>query len=322
MRRMACAAAALVMLAAAPAAAQPAPRGEAAAAAPAAAREPTAAEKAQIDAEVKRLKELLDSLRPQRGDIAIREAEVTLKLTEAYYFLNAEDAKKLLVQGWGNPPEAVEGVLGMVFPAGSTPLDDNVWGAVVTWTGDGYVSDHDAKEIKPDELLKQLREGEEAENRARREAGYGETHLAGWAQPPAYDATRHALIWAKNIKFTGEDVNTLNYDVRLLGRKGVLSLNMVASMNDLPAVREASEKLQAVAQFNPGARYADYKEGDHRAAYGVAGLLASGLGLAAAKKVGLLAGLFLFLKKGLGIIIAGGAAVGAWLLRMFRGRQE
>ena len=36
----------------------------------------------------------------------------------------------------------------------------------------------------------------------------------------------------------GAQENTLNYDVRTLGRTGVLSLNMVDTMSSLPAVRE------------------------------------------------------------------------------------
>lgn len=273
----------------------------------------------QTPADQSRLTELrkLDgSLIRRTGKVAIPEAKVTVNLSDDYYFLGAEDAKKVLTTGWGNPEASVGKVLGMILPAGKSPFEGD-WGAVVTFEKSGYVTDKDAGKIKPDELLSQLRAGEAEENRARQEAGFPATHLAGWAQPPSYDAVRNTLIWAKNIQFTGDSVNTLNYDLRMLGREGVLSVNIVAAMTDLPAVRLAGSRLQEIVKYQPGASYADYRKGDTTAEYGVAGLLAAGLGLAAAKKVGLLALLIAFGKKGLVLILAGLAAISGWLKRLF-----
>lgn len=275
---------------------------------------PTPAEQARLN----ELRQLDASLTRRTGQITIPEAKVTLNLSDDYYFLGADDAKKVLTTGWGNPASSVGSVLGMILPAGKSPFDD-AWGAVVTFERTGYVTDKDASKIKPDELLNQLREGEAEENRARQEAGFPASHLAGWAQPPSYDAAHNTLIWAKNIEFTGESVNTLNYDVRMLGREGVLSVNIVAAMTDLPAVRLAGARLQEIVKYQPGASYADYRNGDRTAEYGVAGLLAAGLGLAAAKKVGLLAILIAFAKKGFVLILAGLAAIGGWFRKMFGG---
>lgn len=279
--------------------------------------EPTPAEQARLT----ELRQLDASLTRRTGQVTIPEAKVTLNLSDDYYFLGADDAKKVLTTGWGNPPSSVGSVLGMILPAGKSPFDDT-WGAVVTFERSGYVTDKDAGKIKPDELLGQLREGEAEENRARQEAGFPATHLAGWAQPPSYDAAHNTLIWAKNIQFTGESVNTLNYDLRMLGREGVLSVNIVAAMTDLPAVRLAGSRLQEIVKYQPGASYADYRNGDRTAEYGVAGLLAAGLGLAAAKKVGLLAVLIAFAKKGFVLILAGLAAIGGWLRKLFGGGKS
>lgn len=101
---------------------------------------------AEQQAEIRRLQALRDSVQPQNGLITIESAKATLNLGEDFYFLGAADARRVLTEAWGNPPSAVEGVLGMVFPTGKDFLDDS-WGAVVTYTDDGYVSDEDAASI-------------------------------------------------------------------------------------------------------------------------------------------------------------------------------
>jgi uncharacterized membrane-anchored protein len=37
------------------------------------------------------------------------------------------------------------------------------------------------------------------------------------------------MYWAKEINFGGDSENTLNYNIRVLGRKGVLLLNFIAA---------------------------------------------------------------------------------------------
>lgn len=287
----------------------------------AAAASPAAQPTAEQQAEIRRLGALLDSLEPQTGQITLPAAKATLALGEDYYFLGAEDARRVLTEAWGNPPSVVEGVLGMVFPAGKSPVDDT-WGAVITWVGDGYVADADAAGVDYADLLRQLKAGEAEENRILVADGYPASNIVGWAQQPSYDATRHNLIWAKEIAFTGSPENTLNYDVRVLGREGVLSMNIVALMSDLDAIRPEATKLMNTASFQPGARYADYREGtDKKASYGVAGLIAGGAALAVAKKAGLLGILFLVLKKGWIVVAAGGAAAWRWLSGLFGGKK-
>ncbi|NBW13767.1 MAG: DUF2167 domain-containing protein, partial [Caulobacteraceae bacterium] len=255
---------------------------------------PTPEQAARIQA----VQAVLDNLHPQSGAVPIKAANATLQLGNDFYFLNAADSRAVLTEVWGNPPSASDGVLGMVFPAGKSPADDT-WGAVVTYAGDGYVSDADAHKLDPAKLLETLREGEDEVNRQRQADGYPTTHLAGWAEPPAYDAARHNLIWAKLIAFGDQQDNTLNYDVRVLGRRGVLSMNIVAGADDLQALRPEASRLMATAAFDPGSRYTDFDSSiDKKAEYGIAGLIAGGAALAVAKKVGLLGILLLVAKKG------------------------
>lgn len=113
------------------------------------------------------------------------------------------------------------------------------------------------------------------------------------------------MIWARNIRFGDATDNTLNYDIRMLGRRGVLSLNMVSSISQLPDIRTAASNLGSAAAFKAGARYADFNAStDDKAEYGLAGLVAAGVGVAAAKKFGLLALLAVFGKKAFIVIEA------------------
>jgi uncharacterized membrane-anchored protein len=277
-----------------------------------AAAEPTAAEKAEFA----RLQAIVKSEHRVTGDVPLLGTGATLHLGTRYYFLGPAETKQVLKE-WGNPPEAVDGVLGIVFPAGKTFVDDT-WGAVVTYENAGYVSDRDADKADYDKLIADIQRGEAEDNADRKKKGFVAGHLVGWAQPPTYDKARHLMIWARDIKFGAQTDDSLNYDVRLLGRKGYLSLNLVSTLSRLPAVRSDAAALAADAAFDPGSAYADYKAGsDKTADYGVAGLVAAGLGLAVAHKLGLLAVVALFAKKF--IVLIGAALVGgaAWVRRLF-----
>lgn len=266
---------------------------------------------------MERLTKLRDGLKPQTGVIHLPTAKASLNLGKGYYFLSAEDAKKVLVEGWGNPPGSVDGVLGMIFPTGKSFLDDS-WGAVVQYHNTFYVSDDDAKTADYDKMMGEMRSGVEEENAQREKDGYEKLNLVGWAQPPTYDAGRHDLIWARDIQFGDQTDHTLNYDVRHLGREGVLSMNMVSQMSRLPDVRQAAVDLARTAEFDKGSRYADYRKGDKVAGYGLAGLVAAGVGLGVAKKAGALAIALVFLKKAGVFIVAGLAAAANWLRGLFR----
>ncbi|MEL6738380.1 MAG: DUF2167 domain-containing protein, partial [Pseudomonadota bacterium] len=270
---------------------------------------------------------LLERLDPKTGKVSLPAANATLDLGADYIFYDADDAREILTVLWGNPPETVQNALGLVMPAGSSPLSDE-WGAVVSFEETGYVSDDDAQDTDYDELLASLQKGTEQSNQARMQAGYPEINLVGWAERPVYDRSTHSVVWAQDLAFSDSDVNTLNYDVRSLGRYGVLSLNLVSGMPELPRIREAAKDFAMHASFDEGARYQDFDPStDSTADYGIAGLIAGGAGAAAlAKKTGFLAVILAFLAK-FGKFIAIGALMlfGAlWtpIKRYFGGAEE
>ncbi|QDZ06545.1 DUF2167 domain-containing protein [Sphingomonas panacisoli] len=236
------------------------------------------------------------TLHKQTGDVTIPTANAVLHLGNKYYFLGPDEAKKVLVDLWGNPPSSVSDVLGLVMPADKSVLE-NSWGAVITWDDSGYVTDDDADSADYDKIMADMKAGEGATNEERQKAGYPLMHMVGWAQPPSYDKATHSLVWARDFSIVGDKADSLNYDVRILGRKGVLSMNMLWDMPHLAEVRTAAQDFGKVATFASGSTYAEYNSSTDKAAgYGLAGLVGLGVGVAVAKKVGLLALLLPFLK--------------------------
>ena len=256
------------------------------------AQEMTEAEQKQAE---QRAQQLVQSLQYSDGKVAVAQAQAHLNLGKEFRYLGAADARKVLEQLWGNPPDA--DVLGMVVPRGSDLLDDKGWAVVVTYADEGYVSDEDAAKIDYSEMLQEMKDGTEESNAERREAGYGGIDLIGWAEPPHYDAQAKKLYWAKELAFEGSENHTLNYDIRVLGRRGYLSLNAVAGMGEIGQVRTGMQQLLPAVEFDQGARYADYdSSSDKTAAYGLAALVGGGIA-AKAGLFGKIGVLLLGLKK-------------------------
>jgi uncharacterized membrane-anchored protein len=233
------------------------------------------------------------SLNFQHGRIVLGNDLATLNLPDSLVFLDSENAQRLLVDGWGNPPDDVP-PLGMILPAGISPLADESWGVTVEYEESGYVSDEDAADIDYADMLEDMQADMRETNTWRAENGYESVELVGWAAEPRYDAEGKKLHWAKELKFGDSDINTLNYNIRVLGRKGVLVLNFVANMDQLAEIEANVPAVLAATEFNPGQRYAEFNPDlDTVAAYGLGALVAGKV----AAKTGLLAMLLVLLKK-------------------------
>lgn len=216
---------------------------------------------------------MAESFDYRQGEIGLPGVGVKLKVPAAFYFFGENDARRMLTEVWGNPPEMGNGVLGMVLPANKTPFDD-AWAAVISFDEDGYVADEDAKSIDYAGLLKGMQAAAATTSEERAKSGFTPVRLLGWASQPAYDASAHKLHWAKEIEFDGRQPHTLNYNVRVLGRRGVLQMNFVARMPHLDEIERVIPAVIAMPEFQEGFRYANYVPGtDKRAAYGIGALI-------------------------------------------------
>lgn len=248
----------------------------------------------------------------QTGSVSIKDGLATLNLPEGYRYLGPKDAAAVL-EAWGNPKDAE--TLGMLFPANMGPFSDGSWAVVITYDEDGYVEDDEAAKINYDKLLADMQKSIAKENEARKDEGFEPVNLIGWAAPPHYDSTSHKLYWAKELEFGGNESHTLNYNIRALGRRGVLVLNAVAGMPDLAAVEMGMKDVLSFVTFNEGHRYTDFVPGkDKVAAYGIGALIVG----SAAAKAGLFKGLIAALLAAKKLIVVGLVAVGAGVARFFK----
>jgi uncharacterized membrane-anchored protein len=250
------------------------------------------------------------------GDVAIGDGLATLHLGSGFRYLDPEQARRLLEDAWGNPPGTT--TLGMIVPAGISPLAELGWAAIVTYTEDGHVSDDDADEIDYDELLAAMKADTADENPARTAQGFGAVRLIGWAEPPRYRRDSRRLYWSRELDFEGNPTHTLNYAIRVLGRRGVLELNAVARIDQLGVIKPQVEDLLPQVEFATGHRYEDFDpDVDKVAAYGLGALIA-GKVLA---KTGLLAGLLKILIAAKKAIVLAVVGLGALAAKLFKRRD-
>jgi len=260
--------------------------------------------------------EALPEFKYSTGDIVLPNKVATLHLGEKYHYLAPAEANQLL-QAWRNPPD--EDTQGAILPADVNPMSEHGWAVFLRYVDDGHIDDSDAKDIDYDDLLKDMKEGVEDNNAALKQEGYPPIHLVKWAEPPRYDAAGKRLYWAKEISSDDSKINSLNYDVRVLGREGVLSMQAVASMDQIGQVRTDMRPLLDVAEFNEGYRYAEFNDKtDRMAEYGLGALIAGGV----AAKLGLFGKLFALLVAFKKVILVGLIAAGSWIAKLFGKKKE
>ncbi|MEZ4887908.1 MAG: DUF2167 domain-containing protein [Chitinophagales bacterium] len=246
----------------------------------------------------------------QTGKVELGDGLAAIEVPTGYKFLDAQQSNYVLTELWGNPPSES---LGMLLPEDISPISDNFSYAIdVSYSDEGYIEDKDAKSLDYDDLLEEMQKDAKEINDQRREMGYPAVDLVRWAAPPYYDEANKKLHWAKELAFEGEPANTLNYNIRILGRGGYLNLNAIGEMDILPKVQADIGDILTSVNFNSGNRYSDFNPSmDKVAAYGIGGLIAG--------KVLAKAGFFALLLKFWKIIAVAIVGFFAFIKRMFTG---
>lgn len=253
----------------------------------------------------------------QHGSIELNEGMARLDVPEGFKYLDGEQSEYVLSDLWGNIPEPS---LGLLFRENEFPLD-TARGYVVeiSYVEDGYVSDEDAEDIDYDELLETMQSDADEENEYRASLGYEQVDIVGWAAQPYYDAAAKKLHWAKELHFEGEDTNTLNYNIRVLGRRGYLMVNAISDMEELAHFESEAPMIINSVHFNEGHRYEDFDSSmDKVAAVGIGGLIA-GKVLA---KAGILAKIGIFFAKFWKFLLIGIAAFFGGIKKFFTGGNK
>jgi uncharacterized membrane-anchored protein len=238
---------------------------------------------------------------PAEGKIG---QKAIVKLSEKNLFLDEAGTKRFL-ELTGNPPRDQHYT---VAPK------QGEWFVIFAFDPIGYVKDDEA--IDADALLKSMQESDEPGNEERKKLGMTALYTDGWHVSPHYDKAAQRLEWGLRLR-DGEGKTFVNYSTRLLGRSGVMKATLVTDPRALEADLVPFKEMLKDFEYVPGERYAEFKEGDKMATYGLAALIAGGAAAAAAK-----GGLFKGLGKGLIFIAvaAGGLILG--LLKKLFARKE
>lgn len=248
----------------------------------------------------------------RRGPDAIALGHgVTLDLPAGYLFLGQPHAAQEMVK-MGNLYN--DNLLGLVVSGEDIEQDDEGYLISLRFDDEGHVKDDEKVDGK--EILDAIREGEDDYNEERKQKGFPPIHADGWQVEPRYDKSKHELIWGLLLSSPDEkpEDRSLNYNTRVLGRTGYISVNLVTAPNALEKHKAAASAIVSAAHFAPGMRYEDFDEKkDKVAEYGLTGLVLGGVGLGIAKlaKIGLLAK---FGKVIIAALIAGKKAIIALLV--------
>jgi uncharacterized membrane-anchored protein len=196
----------------------------------------------------------------RHGVIALTSVSAVLRLDDRYQFLDGP-SKRQVDQGAGGPNAQPFATLGVIVPAvpEGEPAN-NRWAATVTYRDTGKVPES-LSEIDDAGLLEQVKS---ASDRAP-EVGAPTVRYLGWAQQPVYDKQAHTLISAFDILRGQQGAPLLLYDIRKLGRRGVLRVTILAPASALAEVSTAARDLSARVGFVPGSRYEDFQPGDRLA---------------------------------------------------------
>jgi uncharacterized membrane-anchored protein len=252
------------------------------------------------------LSKLAWQLGPSQGIIGDK---ATINIPDGYAFLGATDTQKFMELNQ-NPSSGNEYLL--------APKNLS-WFVIFHFNPIGYVKDDET--IDADEVLETAKKGAENSNAERRQRGWSTLSIVGWRIRPQYDKETKLLEWAFLDRDDKTHKDIINYNTRLLGREGVMEVVLVADPDMLDTSVGALKTVLTGYQYVSNESYAEYRQGDKVAEYGLAALVAGGAAAVAAKK-GFFAVILGFLAAAWKFVIA--AAIGglAWLKSLFKKKDQ
>ena len=225
----------------------------------------------------------------------------TITLPEGYLFTGAQGAQEFM-EATGNIVSGRE--IGVVSSA------EGEWWAVFEFDEIGYVKDDEKDDLDSDEIIKSMRESQKIANEQRRSMEMEELEILGWYKEPFYNDSTHNLEWCTELTSSSSTNSFANHNIRILGRYGVTEITLVADFDELDsAIPELAGLLESY-EYTSGKKYAEYRQGDKIAKYGLTALVAGG-----AAAVALKSGLLKPLLKGLAFV---GIAIAGFFKKLFR----
>jgi len=220
----------------------------------------------------------------QAGDTGRLGDVGRLTVPEGCRFTESKGARTFMILTENTPSGDEVGALYCGTAAEGNPEDVAHWFVTYEWDASGYVKDDEKGSLDSAKMLASLREGQAEANKERRRRGWDQLTLDGWIRPPYYDEKTNNLTWAMRVVAPSD--TSVNHSVRLLGRRGVLKVDLVSAPSTFERAVPVFDGLIASTTFIPGQKYSEWRSGDKVAEYGLTALVAGGAG-AAAMKLGL-----------------------------------
>ena len=257
-----------------------------------------------------------DVVSGQTGRIEFPVCHASIDVPSDFVFLDKEQSKTLLVTYWNNPESHISNLLGTLVPSVSTCFYQISVAYVLTYDNCGYIKDDDANSIDYSELLKQMQIETAEENKKLPEDQRG--IIKNWAVPPHYNQLKHVLVWAKTFEVDKQE--TVNYDMRILGKDGLVSINAVIDPSLIEEVRTKESEIIQSLHFDQGHAYSDFNPSEDKVSdWTIGGLVAGGI----LAKTGVLSKIGIFLLKFWKLLAIGVAGVGAAIMKYIRrGKDE
>jgi uncharacterized membrane-anchored protein len=234
----------------------------------------------------------------------------SLNVPDGYAFLGPDGSRKL-DEILHNPPGDTA-----TYTLAPKSL---AWIAYFSYEDIGYVKDDE--KLDPDAILQSYRDGTEEGNRERRARGWSDLNVLGWSAKPEYDTQIKSLAWSILLEDAQTHEHVVNYNTRLLGRRGVMDVVMVTDPSRLATSIHDFKSTLPGFQYAAGESYAEYRAGDRVAEYGLAALITGGA-LAVAAKKGLFTVVISALAAAWKFVLAGFVAMGAWFKNLFKKKQQ
>jgi len=165
--------------------------------------------------------------------------------------------------------------------AGETSIITDKWQAYFNFYETGYIKDED--DINADEIFKSKKESERLANQERIKKGWETQTLVGWHTKPFYNSEEKRLEWAVIIK-DSNNFETINFETRVLGRKGYTSALLASTDKDLDLAIQQFNRLLDTFKYVEGEKYSEFTQGDRIAEFGLAALITGGAAALATKK--------------------------------------
>ena len=190
-----------------------------------------------------------------RGEVELLNGDAKISVPEGFYFLDADQTSKLMEELTGFPAES--DVLGMMMADGTDPLDSKGWRLMVRFDDIGRV-EADTGDINADATLQEFRSQADRTSLGNASGRGAPIELLGWAAAPELDTDSMSFSWGVDLVDFTRNLDLVDYRVNMLGREGVLKLELVASGFDRDAIHAFGAQMDKLASFNKGARYQDF----------------------------------------------------------------